>query len=338
MKLATKFNLIFTCGFTVGLVAAGSITYRQLHEQAREQVVANARLMMETAIAVRKYTVEQIQPMSAESWSTVDKFFTKLEKGLDELSAQVTDQQGNDFQKIARGIVEAGRAKLKEAGEGVFHPQTVPAFAATESFNHVRVNYPQFEYKEAALNPTNPRDLAVGWESELIKRFSNDPSLPEIIDQRQAEGEPMLFLARPLRASSDACLVCHSTPDVAPVAMVKKYGPDRGFGWKKDSVIAAQVVTVPMSLPISMAQRAFATFMLSLTGVFVITLVILNVLLRMVVVMPVKRLSQAADAVSMGDLTAPEVMVEGNDEISNLSASFARMRRSLEKALKMLDE
>ncbi len=36
-----------------------------------------------------------------------------------------------------------------------FLPQTVPAYAATETFNTLRKKYPDYSYKEATLNPTN---------------------------------------------------------------------------------------------------------------------------------------------------------------------------------------
>src|ERR687890_2706054 len=48
-----------------------------------------------------------------------------------------------------------------------FLPQTVPSFSAQTAFRNFRQYYPQFFYKEAALNPTNPADLAGEWEREL---------------------------------------------------------------------------------------------------------------------------------------------------------------------------
>lgn len=36
-----------------------------------------------------------------------------------------------------------------------FIPQTVPAFAATETFGYLHSQYPEYTYKEATLNPTN---------------------------------------------------------------------------------------------------------------------------------------------------------------------------------------
>src|ERR1039458_376967 len=55
----------------------------------------------------------------------------------------------------------------EQARERVFLPQTVSAFAATESFNYLRERYPDYEYKEATLNPTNLRDRSEEHTSEL---------------------------------------------------------------------------------------------------------------------------------------------------------------------------
>ena len=52
------------------------------------------------------------------------------------------------------------RDKLRQV-EDEFLPEGVPAFAATEIMNQLRKKYPDYSYKEAALNPTNPRDRAV---------------------------------------------------------------------------------------------------------------------------------------------------------------------------------
>ena len=51
--------------------------------------------------------------------------------------------------------------------EDEFLPQSVPAYGATEIMNQLRKKYPDYAYKEAALNPTNPRNRAVDWESAL---------------------------------------------------------------------------------------------------------------------------------------------------------------------------
>jgi len=120
--------------------------------------------------------------------------------------------------------------------------------------------------------------------------------------------------------------------------MVKIYGPNNGFGWKLNEVIGAQIVSVPMSLAIAKANRAFYTFMGSLAVVFVVLFIILNVMLSLLIVRPIRRMSAAADKISVGTLDVPELPDSGRDEVSLLAKSFNRMRRSLEKAMSLIDE
>ena len=219
-----------------------------------------------------------------------------------------------------------------------FLPQSVPAFAATEIMNELRKKYPDYAYKEAALNPTNPRDRAVEWEADIVNEFRSNPERGEISGTRATPTGMSLFLARPFQIKDAACLACHTNAEMAPASMVKLYGTNNGFGWKLNEVIGAQVVSVPMSLPIRNANRAFYTFMASLTGVFVALFVILNLMLSVMIVWPITRMSDAADRISTGDLEIPEFAESGRDEVSLLARSFNRMRRSLEKAISLIDQ
>ena len=217
-----------------------------------------------------------------------------------------------------------------------FLPQTVPAFAATETFNSLRKKYPDYSYKEATLNPTNPRDRAVEWETDVVNAFRNQAGLGEYTGERMTATGPMLYLARPIQIKDPACLACHSVPSAAPASMIKIYGENNGFGWKHMEIIGAQVVSVPMSLPIKNANDAFMVFMGSLAAIFVVTFIVLNVMLSVMILRPITRMSAAADKISQGDFDVPE-FGKGKDEISVLGTSFNRMRRSLQKALKLIE-
>jgi protein-histidine pros-kinase len=119
--------------------------------------------------------------------------------------------------------------------------------------------------------------------------------------------------------------------------MVKLYGSANGFGWKLNEVVGAQVVSVPMALPLLNAQRAFYTFMGSLVAVFALVFIALNVMLNWMIVRPVAQLSHAADQVSTGNFEIPEFPERGRDEIARLGRAFNRMRRSLQKAMQMIE-
>lgn len=192
-----------------------------------------------------------------------------------------------------------------------FLPQSVPAYSATEVLHALGKKYPDYGYKEATLNPTNPRDRAADWEADLVNRFRGGAEETELFGQRDTPLGRMLYIARPLKITNPACLECHSTLEAAPKPLIDKYGAANGFGWNLNEVIGAQVVSVPMALPLARAEKTFRVFMTSLGSVFVAIAVLLNLMLWFTVIRPVTRLSDLADRVSLGEMQAPEFNAGG---------------------------
>lgn len=219
----------------------------------------------------------------------------------------------------------------------VFLPQSVPAYAATEIFQELRTSYPEYTYKEATLNPTNPRDRATDWETDIVQEFRNNAEKKVLMGERDSPTGKTLYLARPIQITNAECLVCHSTIEAAPETMIKLYGTANGFGWQHQEIIGAQIVSIPMSVPIQKAQQAFYTFTGSLFSVFVIIFVVLNMMLSYVIIRPLSRMSRMADEISTGNMDIPEFDDTGKDEVALLARSFNRLRRSLEKAMKMIE-
>jgi protein-histidine pros-kinase len=217
-----------------------------------------------------------------------------------------------------------------------FLPQTIPAFSATEVLNELRKKYPNYGYKEALLNPTNPRDRAVEWEADIVNQFRNSPTT-ELYGVRETSTGSSLYFARPLTINDATCLECHSTVDAAPKTMVDVYGPANGFGWNFHETVGAQVVSVPTEVAQARAQKAFITFMGSLIGVLVTIGVILNVVLWWMFIRPVSQISSLADRISLGELEAPDLEIRSRDEIHTLAESLARLRKSLAQAMQMLE-
>jgi protein-histidine pros-kinase len=289
MKLRATFNLAIVTAFAIGFVGAGLVLQRRFNDDARAEVLQNARIMLSAADAIRTYTAQQVEP--------------------------------------AVGRAQGGR----------FVAISVPSYAAQSNLQKLQAGYPGFGYKEAALNPTNPLDRATEWEADFINTFRREPDLKELVGERETPRGSVLTLARPIAIGIADCLGCHSTPDRAPAAMTDVYGTTNGFGWTLHETIGAQLVTVPMAVPLDKAQTAFLTFMAILLGVFLVIVAILNALLHFLVIKPVMKVAAVANAVSLGDFRQAEYQKPGNDEIASLAASFNRMRRSLESALKLLD-
>ena len=49
-----------------------------------------------------------------------------------------------------------------------FLPHSVPSWSAHTVLRAVQKDFPDYSYKEAALNPTNPADRATNWEADII--------------------------------------------------------------------------------------------------------------------------------------------------------------------------
>lgn len=218
-----------------------------------------------------------------------------------------------------------------------FLPHVVSAYAAQTNMRDVTAQFPDYAYKEAALNPTNPADRATDWEADIIAQFQREPALKDFTTIRDTPGGPMMSVARPIRILDKGCLSCHTTAAESPPTMVDLYGSANGFGWKLNDVIGAQIVSVPMRVALDRANALFLTVFIGLAAVFLVTLLLLNLVLHFMIIRPVGQISAIASEVSMGNNEAPEFPEKGSDEIASLAQSFNRMRRSLTNAMQMLD-
>ncbi len=239
--------------------------------------------------------------------------------------------------KANRGYtIDEIRPLLKKLDQG-FLPQMVPAYSANQNIHRLHKTYPNYSYKEATLNPTNPASRATDWEAAIVERFQNNDKEKELIGEHGTGEEHVLYIARPIKIKKESCLACHGIVSDAPTAMLAKYGNANGFGWELNQVVGTQIVKVPMSLPLARANKEFKTFMLSMIVIFIFTVIILNILLNAIVIQPIRKMSQNAEEVSMGNMDAEEFVAKGNDEIASLSHSMSRMRRSLVSAMNMID-
>jgi len=194
LSITAKFNLVFLAIFAVGFAVAGVTSHELLERNAKEEVLGDARILMEAANAVRTYTQTQITPL---------------------LAAQMKTQ---------------------------FLPQSVPSYSAAENLDMMRKRFPEYAYKDATLNPTNPRDRAADWEVDVVQRLRDAPETAEFVGERDTPVGRTLYIARPIQIRNEACLACHSTIEAAPRTMVDAYGPNNGFGWRMNEVLPSREV------------------------------------------------------------------------------------------------
>jgi hypothetical protein len=267
--------------------AAGYIVWNQLSANVEQDDMETARLMVGGARAMRTYTTTQVAPL-------LDQAQAKVEHGVQNMRQVLDIQIPAALQKAMTGLPMARQQRISHTAlheihdiahqgpndlpQRQFFPQSIPFYAATEAFNYFRVQFPEFAYKEAALNPTNPRDRTADWESDIVNFFRDNPSKAELAGRRDTPAGSSLYLSTPIRADSDSCLGCHGPAEKAPPELVKLYGSGNGFGWRLNDVIGAQIVSVPAAVAHNRAAAAMKTVLIWLGGIFLGLYAIVNVI------------------------------------------------------------
>ena len=286
LRLLLHFNLVFLPLVVAGYCAAGYIIHGQLRKITEQEVLENARVMMQTARASRVYTTRQVAPLLEHEQARVDWVTRSLHQVLEEhlpaafqkaIDHLPNPREKQVLQNVRQEILQSVRQEPRELPEAEFYPQRIPFYAATEAFNYFRSQYPDYQYKEAALNPMNLRDRMVEWEADIVDLFIRTPAKSEFFGHRETPAGTALFYAAPIRVDNESCLACHGPPDKAPPEMVKLYGTANGFGWKLNDLIGAQIVTVPANLSDRAADAALQRTLWWLAAVFGALYILVNV-------------------------------------------------------------
>ena len=71
-----------------------------------------------------------------------------------------------------------------------FVPQAVSFYAARRSFELLRTAEPEYTYRIASLNPTNPSNRAFDWEADIIRDFRDNPDRKQILVRARYPDRP----------------------------------------------------------------------------------------------------------------------------------------------------
>ena len=121
--------------------------------------------------------------------------------------------------------------------------------------NGIDVRGDPFRYRRVAVGARNPDSEADAFERGLMARFAKDPALSRLEEMTSRDGEEVYVAARPVRLDG-TCLHCHGDPADAPKALLARYGVGRGFGRHPGELVGLDVVTIPVSGPLSQITGA----------------------------------------------------------------------------------
>ncbi len=223
--------------------------------------------------------------------------------------------------------------------ETQFIAETVPAFSAIKIFENFRNDeeFKNFIYREAAINPTNLRDKADSFETQILQRFRTNPKTQELTGFRNLPQGEVFYIARPLAITQPSCLECHSTVEKAPKSLLTSYGTKNGFGWQLNEIVAAQIISVPSQEVFEDANHSWSMIMGLVIAIFAIVILLLNFLIKRAIVQRIKTIEKIAQQVSVGNMSI-DFEEKYNDEIGGLAVAFNRMKASLQIALNLLEK
>jgi HAMP domain-containing protein len=289
MRIETRFAWIIAFCFCFGVSIAGYTSYRLEARHAHDEVKQKADMLLETALAVRGYTVDEVAPI-------------------------LRAMQGAEF-----------------------HAAQVPSFAAQDAIRRLTSKFPEYKYRESALNPSNVNDRANEWEVGLLRTFKASPDQKELTGETGSGQDRHFYVARPIRMTSAACLQCHSVPAAAPPAMLAKYGTNNGFGWQMGDVVALQVVEVPTAPAEHKAFNSVLVTVGSLSCVFVLSATVFLMLLRRYVTRPLEALTRVAHASSLDQVNQAQPFQATGGQFSELHAAIVRLKASVDRAIGLFE-
>lgn len=214
-----------------------------------------------------------------------------------------------------------------------FYPTIMSGFAVTRGvWDQFSKKLPDYQFKQATLDPLYPPNKADIDEVKLITEFESNKGLTQKEGVMEKNGEKFFYYAQPIEVGKK-CLRCHGDPKDAPKDQQDLYGTENGYEWKAGSIVSAYITYVPIQNAVNEAKKSAMTlFGYGLLGIVVLTLVVW-VFFEKKVVSPITELEKRATEISTGKNLNEKIELTSNDEIGSLGKAVERMRISVTKLI-----
>ncbi|MEJ7619408.1 MAG: DUF3365 domain-containing protein [Aquificaceae bacterium] len=228
-----------------------------------------------------------------------------------------------DFLARAKGCVQE---------DFILEAQSSSFFTAS-IFNMVNEKMPDFQLRQVAYNPINPKNNPKPEEAKIIN-FMKATNQKEYVGVIEMNGQ-RYFVHAFGKVAEAGCMQCHSTREAMPKSLVAKYNPQYDPNWKVGELVGAVMVSVPFEAILLRAQLNGLIRGLAVFSIFLAITLFIVVALDRLVFKPVEELQRRAEEIAKGNVDEP-IEVKSDDEIGKLAESFERMRVSIKKVIDLL--
>jgi signal transduction histidine kinase len=235
----------------------------------------------------------------------------------------VNPLMANQHEKVFRPAVEQSSAAQqthpgKPAATSSRQWEQLRAALEELSEEHLGDDLKKYQYRLIKPNARNPENQpSDSYEHRLLEEFIADEGKQE--ESRPMAAQPFINYYRPIRARP-SCLVagCHPLPFEK-----EAYGDLQNHGLMAVARIRMPTAAIESKVHLNRAwliTTALITAVLIMSGSYLIV--------RYIIVKPVKHLKEVSDAISSGELNVRSEIQTG-DEFEDLSHAFNRMLRNL---------
>lgn len=150
------------------------------------------------------------------------------------------------------------------------------SYVAGSITRRVLQDLPGYSFKNASLNPRNPKNKADEFETLIINEFRSRREMKEWKGLIEKQGYNYYVLARAGSPIEEGCLYCHGDPAAAPKEIIKRYGTASGFNMRVGDVLDTLIAYIPVQIPLISARKIVAIFIGIYTIFFGIVLYLVN--------------------------------------------------------------
>ena len=223
----------------------------------------------------------------------------------------------------------AGNVDLMVPGRNFKHLEQVPVVVAMSTAAEY-AGREGMSFRTPSLHPRNPKNQATEFERRALDAFEKDPSLSEFAERIQVEGREVMRYAQPVRVTQD-CLQCHGDP----------VGEKDPFGYPKEGMKvgelrAAFVLEAPTeSLEQKSRSNMIATLLISGLSVL-LAVTVMYLVLRKLVVEPVRLCAAFAATIAHKDLTVDDLKISSGDEVGEAMLAMNSMKNNLHEVVQSI--
>jgi len=223
----------------------------------------------------------------------------------------------------------AGAAAQPAADVWHFYSKN-PALAQREFSEVVEKSNSPAKFRVTSHNFMNPVNKPDAFETRALERIRAN----HLSEYYEMTPDSFRF-ARTLYVKA-SCLACHGSAENAPTDVKTRYGTENGFGFREGEVSGIISVRLPARSFWSVTRDVVGPLQIALlASAFVISVLFI----QFAVVRPIKRVTGAAERISVGqqaDLGAAKLKRTSGNEIHQLILAADRLRASLTLAMQRL--